>query len=510
MKLFVPTLFFFLCLFLSACWANDLAPLVYRGEAVQTSSHKRSFAEAVSNGIDSFVGTFVKTSPASRAGSAVGPLKSTSSLKTVKEVDFKVSHSSKHSRRLLSRLPFFKGGSNHKRKILILMSDTGGGHRASAQALDQALQDQFPGKIDVEIMDIWTDHAPWPFNRFVPTYRFLAKHPILWRGFYAYGTFPLTRRITELWSWRTCYKPFTKAIRAANPDFVVSVHPLCQLMPITIIEDINRERAAKEKAKIPFVTIVTDLGGAHNTWFDNRADAYYVPSDAVRNLALKNGVESQKIILKGLPIRPSFWKESKPKLQIRKSLGIDESGKTVLLMGGGDGVGGLGSIASTLAGRLRKLNVPAQLIVICGHNKKMADSLKSKLGSQQDKLKVVVKGFVNNIDEFMAASDCLITKAGPGTIAESMIRGLPLILSSYLPGQEYGNVPYVVKGGFGVYTGMKPRKIADTVSSLFQNEDKLTQMSFRAKELSHPEATMSIARDIGETLLMKPVKTIHM
>lgn len=71
-------------------------------------------------------------------------------------------------------------------------------------------------------------------------------------------------------------------------------------------------------------------------------------------------------------------------------------------------------------------------------------------------------------------------------------------------------MPYVVKGGFGVYTGMKPRKIADTVSSLFQNEDKLTQMSFRAKELSHPEATMSIARDIGETLLMKPVKTIHM
>ncbi|RYH12825.1 hypothetical protein EON65_37230, partial [archaeon] len=56
-------------------------------------------------------------------------------------------------------------------------------------------------------------------------------------------------------------------------------------------------------------------------------------------------------------------------------------------------------------------------------------------GGEGSKVKVVVKGFVNNIDEFMAASDCLITKAGPGTIAESMIRGLPLIISSYLPGQ---------------------------------------------------------------------------
>jgi len=61
-------------------------------------------------------------------------------------------------------------GSSNKRKVLILMSDTGGGHRASAQALDYSLQQQYPGKIDVDIMDIWTDHANWPFNRFVPMY----------------------------------------------------------------------------------------------------------------------------------------------------------------------------------------------------------------------------------------------------------------------------------------------------------------------------------------------------
>ena len=48
---------------------------------------------------------------------------------------------------------------------------------------------------------------------------------------------------------------------------------------------------------------------------------------------------------------------------------------------------------------------------------------------------VLIKGFVNNIDQYMAASDCLVTKAGPGTIAESMIRGLPIVLSYFLPGQ---------------------------------------------------------------------------
>lgn len=325
----------------------------------------------------------------------------------------------------------YRGGSNCKKRILILMSDTGGGHRASAKALSQAMNDQFPGKFDVEIMDIWTDHANWPFNRFVPTYRYLAKHPLLWRAFYAYGGFPPTKLFTELWSWQNSYKSFRKAIESSNPDFVVSVHPLCQLMPISIVREMNKKRS--DNCPIPFVTVVTDLGGAHKTWFDKRADMVFVPSKAVKDIALRNGIDPERIVLKGLPIRPSFWKESKSKLTTRKNLGLIQDKKTVLLMGGGDGVGGLDSIATEVAHQLDLMKEKSQLVVICGHNKKVSDHLAMKI--REKNVHVVVKGFVENIDEFMSASDCLITKAGPGTIAESMIRGLPLILSSYLPGQ---------------------------------------------------------------------------
>lgn len=329
---------------------------------------------------------------------------------------------------------FMKGGCNDKKKVLILMSDTGGGHRASAQALDQALNEQFPEKFDVEIMDIWTDHANWPYNKFVPVYRYLAKHPILWRGFYAYGSFPVTKKLTEIASWRSSFENFRRAIEASDPDFVVSVHPLTQMMPLSIVESMNKRRAIAGRDPIPFVTVVTDLGGAHRCWFDNRVDACYVPSEAVRKLALKGGIDEEKIIMKGLPIRPSFWKASKPKLAIRKQLGLPTEGKTVLLMGGGDGVGGLGTIASEVANKLKNLPFASQLIVICGHNKKILQALQDKLHPTKN-LNVVVKGFVNNIDEFMSASDCLVTKAGPGTIAESMVRGLPMVISSFLPGQ---------------------------------------------------------------------------
>eukprot|EP01035_Chromulina_nebulosa_P022951 gene22951-29732_t len=95
----------------------------------------------------------------------------------------------------------------------------------------------------------------------------------------------------------------------------------------------------------------------------------------------------------------------------------------------------------------------------------------------------------------MAASDCLVTKAGPGTIAESMIRGLPIVLSYFLPGQEYGNIAYVVNGGFGVYTGNRARSVAAAVCSLFSNDTLMGKIS------SHMHATKIIAKEIAVAAL---------
>ena len=327
-----------------------------------------------------------------------------------------------------------RGGAqkNKKKKVLILMSDTGGGHRASAQAIDRSISQQIPGKVDVHVMDIWTDHAKWPFNNFVPYYRFLAKHPLLWRGMYLFGNFPPTKLFTEMWSWYSCYPSFKNAIMLSNPDLVVSVHPLCQLMPISAVRDMNKVRDP-QKLKIPFVTVVTDLGGAHSTWFDKRTDAIFIPGDAVRKLALHNGVNPDKIIMRGLPIRPAFWHAAKPKKRLRKALDLTQKVKTVLLMGGGDGVGGLDAITTSIASTLGKSKTLSQVVVICGHNIQTGNALRAR--KWPDSVRVVVKGFCENIDEYMAASDCLVTKAGPGTIAEAMIQGLPCVLSSFLPGQ---------------------------------------------------------------------------
>ena len=84
------------------------------------------------------------------------------------------------------------------------------------------------------------------------------------------------------------------------------------------------------------------------------------------------------------------------------------------------------------------------MVVICGKNKVVKHELEDATWPLNTR--VIVRGFVSNMDEWMGAVDALVTKAGPGTIAEATIRGLPVMLSGYLPGQEEGNVPYVVNG----------------------------------------------------------------
>ena len=109
------------------------------------------------------------------------------------------------------------------------------------------------------------------------------------------------------------------------------------------------------------------------------------------------------------------------------------------------------------------------------------------------------------MDEFMRSSDVIVTKAGPGTIAEASICGLPCMLSSYLPGQEEGNVPFVEDAGFGTYSG-NPVKIADTVSTWLSSPQMLSTMKEAALQAARPSATVDIAKDLAAMLFEHKAK----
>ncbi len=111
---------------------------------------------------------------------------------------------------------------------------------------------------------------------------------------------------------------------------------------------------------------------------------------------------------------------------------------------------------------------------------------------------MIIHGFVDNMPDWMAACDCIVTKAGPGTIAEALVRGLPILLSGFIPGQEEGNVPYVVDNGAGAFS-TDPEEIARIVARWFgPDREQLAVLAERAKKMGNPDATLHIVEEVAK------------
>lgn len=380
------------------------------------------------------------------------------------------------------------------KRILILMSETGGGHRASAEAIRDTFQVRYGTQFQVDMIDLWIQHTPPPLNQIPKTYRFLVNDaPWLYKFIYDIGEKPeLLEPLMRVTA--TFLLPFVRgAIEDCHPDLIVSVHPLMQQITLEVLQHM--------KQVVPFITVVTDLITIPPVWFDPRVTLCFVPSEEGYALALRAGLRPSQLRQFGLPIRPAFAQKPPPKPTMRQRLGMLPDVKAVLIAGGGEGMGPVGEIAQAVAERLaargQAVGQPAgQLVVICGRNLE----LQRELSAYAWPVPTIIHGFVENIWDWMIASDCIITKAGPGTIAEACALGLPIVLSGYIPGQESGNVPYVLKHGVGVYV-TEPWQIAEVISGWFGPQEAiLEQFAANARKLGHPQATFQIVEEIARLL----------
>jgi len=129
-------------------------------------------------------------------------------------------------------------------------------------------------------------------------------------------------------------------------------------------------------------------------------------------------------------------------------------------------------------------------------------SKKSTIKTRKGEVTVVGLGFVTKMAEYMVAADVLVSKAGPGTIAEAASLSLPVMLTSFLPGQEEGNVDFVVNGGFGAFISDRdPAGIAEEVGQWLTDGAMAAQLSRKAKENGAPNAARDIVAHIGKLSL---------
>ena len=345
-------------------------------------------------------------------------------------------------------------------------------------------------RYDVSVVDLWSNHTPWPYNLMPNWYSFLVSNGWMWASLYKGSSNQGTPQMLKAIGTQVARRVH-QAFVELKPDVVVSVHPLMQHVPLRVMHLKGLE------GKIPFATVVTDYATAHPTWFHKRVNFCCVPTDNVASEARQVGLREDQIRQHGLPIRVAFADARKMQPRaLRRKLGMDLKLPAVLIVGGGEGMGPLMATVEALEARLAggKGGKPlGQVVVICGRNRKLVGDLQARKWG----MPVHPLGFVTNMVEWMRACDCIVTKAGPGTIAESLICGLPLILNNYIPGQEFDNIGQVTDNNVGIFE-TDPARIADKVAFWFgPGKSEREDMSRRALKLGKPQATFEIVKDLA-------------
>jgi 1,2-diacylglycerol 3-beta-galactosyltransferase len=367
--------------------------------------------------------------------------------------------------------------SESRASVLILFSDTGGGHRAAAKAIDSALRGIAP---DLRIT--WCDplmgQGRAVARRLVSLYpTIITRSPNTWGAiFHASNTAPSFATIRT--ALRAQIVPVLgRALAAADPEVVLSVHPLLNHVTAALLR--------REGGRRALMTVVTDLVDVHRGWACRAADLVVVPTEAAERAALR-WVPADRVRLLGMPVDVRFRPPTpgEPAL-IRRHLGMDEDRPTVLVAGGGEGSGGLFDQVRTLSGPRR----PWQIIAVCGRNERV----RRRLLHERFETPTLVLGFVDDMPELLRASDVTVGKAGPGAIAEALATGVPLVLTSYLPGQERSNVRFVVESGVGRYAPRPPRLLSAVTDLLSVDEDARQEIRARAAALTRPGAARAAA-----------------
>jgi UDP-N-acetylglucosamine:LPS N-acetylglucosamine transferase len=320
--------------------------------------------------------------------------------------------------------------------ILFAISDTGGGHRAGAVAISAAMEQALGDGVDRHIVDLLTTTGVPLFRDAPGLYDRLTTR---WLPFFDFF-YQLTdgrRRIDAVMQvvYLQAHRNIVRALTEARPSLVVSVHPLAN----GLIGNTRR----KYRLNFRFITVVTDLVSLHAAWADPDAELCIVPTDEAYERMCKLGMPESKLIRSGFPVHPKFAAYSGTQRAARAALGIALEPFTVLVTSGGVGGGNMRELVVALD----QAYPQQQLLVVTGRNAALREELQAlDLGPN-----VHIYGFVDNMEELMAASNIIVTKAGPGTLMEALAMRRPVIVTQAVGMQERGNIDFVLNYELGAF-----------------------------------------------------------
>lgn len=377
----------------------------------------------------------------------------------------------------------------NKPHIVFYFSDTGGGHRSAAEAIIESIHLEYGDQATTKMVDFFKDYAPRPFNRAADMYPYMVKAPQLWSASFHATDGRARARVITTTMWPIARQAARSLVKSHPADLIVTVHPFANSFALR----------ALGKDRPPFINVVTDMVTTHALWYDNRADLILVPTETARLRAIKYDMSPEKVRVVGLPVADRYCQPVGPKNTLREKLGWPPEKPIVLLVGGGEGMGPLAKTAQAIDCS----GLDVTLVIVCGRNQRLKETLEAMTWENP----TLIYGFTRDMPDFMRASDFIVTKAGPGTIAEALNAQLPIILYSKLPGQEDGNVTFVEQEGAGVWAP-NASDVVRTLTRWISRPVERQKVVENCRRAGKPEAARTIAYIIGEKLGLEAGKQI--
>lgn len=372
---------------------------------------------------------------------------------------------------------------NRNPRVLILSASSGAGHVRAAQALERA----FLARGDCHVKHVNAlDYVSKLFQQlYDDAYIHLVRRaPDLMGLLYDRMDRPWRHPRRRLALDRLNTQPMIRMLKHVQPDLCLATH----FLPAEILAWL----IAKRKLHARNAIVVTDYD-VHAMWLCRTVSRYYVALQESAEYLAGIGVPRERIRVTGIPIDPLF-ETPLSRGQARRKLGLAPDSRILLISAGGYGIGPLEQLVRDLLA----LDRPWQIVAIAGRAEKLKRRLDEisrsagKLGGGADRL--IALGFTKGMDQYMAAADVLVGKAGGLTSSEALARALPMVLIDPIPGQEERNADHLLEAGVAIRCNNLPAA-AWKIATLVDCPEKLRGMSAAAEAMARPGAARAIVED---------------
>lgn len=362
------------------------------------------------------------------------------------------------------------------KKVLIIYAGAGQGHFSCAKSIKRVFEDKYP-EIETGLFDVLNHPFKIYQKAFANGYDYLSgRLPFFWRLLYRFFNNQSRQGFAQLIFQWFFEKPLAALIGNFKPDFIIATH----FLPTRLISFSKRG----DLIKIPSGEVLTDYG-CHSFWLDQETNYYFVATPELKKCLIGYGVGEEQITACGIPIEQKFSRARKTP-QIVSKLGLRPGLFTFLIVGGQLK---FSAVSELIADLEKKQAGKIQYLIVAGRDAEFEKAVKKSALNKLANVKTF--GFISNLEELMAVSDIVFSKAGGLTVSECLAVGLPMLINKVIPGQEEDNVEFLIGQGAAVKVN-NIREISRLIDELLARPEKLAAMKQAALRLGKPRAAETL------------------